>query len=66
MKPLHQQYVVVMRHDDRIDNFESLWVSTAARPWDPPLIQEGQVRAFCTCRKIRTQVGFPIHCTFLN
>lgn len=61
-----QQYVVVMRHGDRIDSFEPLWVSTAARPWDPPLIEEGRVRAFCAGRKIRTQLGFPIHRVFVS
>ncbi|PKI55055.1 hypothetical protein CRG98_024562 [Punica granatum] len=55
-----------MRHGDRIDNFEPLWVSTAARPWDPPLIQDGRVRAFCAGRKIRTQLGFPIHRAFVS
>lgn len=61
-----QQNVVVMRHGDRIDSFEPLWVSTAARPWDPPLIEEGRVRAFCAGRKIRTQLGFPIHRVFVS
>ncbi|KAK4754448.1 hypothetical protein SAY87_002552 [Trapa incisa] len=60
------QYVVVMRHGDRIDSFEPLWASTAARPWDPPLIEEGRVRAFCSGRKIRTQLGFPIHRVFVS
>ncbi|KAL2491238.1 Phosphoglycerate mutase family protein [Abeliophyllum distichum] len=55
------QNVVVMRHGDRIDNFEPLWTSTAARPWDPPLVEAGKVRAFCTGRKLRNQLGFPIH-----
>lgn len=55
-----------MRHGDRIDSFEPLWVSTAARPWDPPLIEEGRVRAFCAGKKIRTQLGFPIHRVFVS
>lgn len=57
----HFQNVVVMRHGDRLDNTEPLWVSTAARPWDPPLADPGKVRAFCTGRKLRSQLGFPIH-----
>ncbi|XP_034710037.1 uncharacterized protein LOC117932813 [Vitis riparia] len=57
----HFQNVVVMRHGDRLDNSEPLWVSTAARPWDPPLADPGKVRAFCTGRKLRSQLGFPIH-----
>ncbi|XP_059651629.1 uncharacterized protein LOC132299170 [Cornus florida] len=56
-----QQNVVVMRHGDRIDNFEPLWAASAARPWDPPLVEAGKVRAFCTGRKLRTYLGFPIH-----
>uniref|UniRef100_A0A5B6ZN50 Phosphoglycerate mutase family protein n=1 Tax=Davidia involucrata TaxID=16924 RepID=A0A5B6ZN50_DAVIN len=64
----HQFYqnVVVMRHGDRIDNFEPLWASTAARPWDPPLVDTGKARAFCTGRKLRTQLGFPIHRVFVS
>ncbi|KAI6702770.1 hypothetical protein NL676_011906 [Syzygium grande] len=64
--PQHRQHVVVMRHGDRIDNFEPLWVSTAARPWDPPLVEAGVVRAFCTGRKLRDQLGFPIHRALLS
>lgn len=60
------QNVVVMRHGDRIDNFEPLWSATAARPWDPPLVEAGKVRAFCTGRKLRTQLGFPIHRVFVS
>lgn len=60
------QNVVVMRHGDRIDNFEPLWAATAARPWDPPLVEAGKVRAFCTGRKFRTQLGFPIHRVFVS
>ncbi|THG08096.1 hypothetical protein TEA_015336 [Camellia sinensis var. sinensis] len=60
------QNVVVMRHGDRIDNFEPLWSASAARPWDPPLVDAGLVRAFCTGRKFRTQLGFPIHCVFVS
>ena len=55
------QNVMVMRHGDRIDNFEPLWAATAARPWDPPLVEAGKVRAFCTGRKLRGQLGFRIH-----
>lgn len=60
------QNVVVMRHGDRIDNFEPLWSAAAARPWDPPLVEAGKVRAFCTGRKFRTQLGFPIHRVFVS
>ncbi|KAL0866901.1 hypothetical protein Bca101_046019 [Brassica carinata] len=55
------QNVIVMRHGDRADHCEPLWVSTAVRPWDPPLVHDGKVRAFQTGQRIRSQVGFPIH-----
>ncbi|KAK6920359.1 Histidine phosphatase superfamily, clade-1 [Dillenia turbinata] len=61
-----QQHVVVMRHGDRADNVETLWISTAERPWDPPIVEEGRVRAYCTGRKLRTQLGFPIHRVFVS
>ncbi|KAK6918631.1 Histidine phosphatase superfamily, clade-1 [Dillenia turbinata] len=61
-----QQNVVVMRHGDRADNVEPLWISKAERPWDPPLVEEGLVRAYCTGRKLRTQLGFPIHRVFVS
>jgi hypothetical protein len=60
------QNVVVMRHGDRMDNFEPLWVTTARRPWDPPLVEAGRVRAFCNGRRIRAQLGFPIHRVFVS
>ncbi|KAF8081374.1 hypothetical protein N665_0890s0012 [Sinapis alba] len=55
------QNVIVMRHGDRADHCEPLWVSTAERPWDPPLVHDGKARAFLTGQRIRSQVGFPIH-----
>ncbi|TKY68955.1 Histidine phosphatase superfamily, clade-1 [Spatholobus suberectus] len=64
--PEFYQNVVVMRHGDRIDNFDALWVSTATRPWDPPLVQQGRVRAFCTGRKFRNNLSFPIHRVFVS
>ena len=62
----HFQNVVVMRHGDRLDNCEPLWLSTAARPWDPPLAAPGKVRAFCTGRRLRSHLGFPIHRVFVS
>lgn len=64
--PQRRQHVVVMRHGDRIDHLEPIWASTAARPWDPPLAEVGLVRAFCTGRKLRDQLGFPIHRAFVS
>ncbi|XP_027336550.1 uncharacterized protein LOC113850279 [Abrus precatorius] len=66
LTPDFYQNVVVMRHGDRMDNFEPLWVSTAPRPWDPPLVQQGRVRAFCTGRKFRNNLQFPIHRVFVS
>ena len=60
------QNVIVMRHGDRADNFEPLWVSTAARPWDPHIVEEGRVRAFCTGRRLRANLGFPIDRVFVS
>ncbi|RZC02418.1 uncharacterized protein [Glycine max] len=64
--PEFYQNVVVMRHGDRIDNFEPMWVSTATRPWDPPLIQQGRVRAFATGRKFRNNLPFTLHRVFVS
>ena len=60
------QNIIVMRHGDRMDNFDPLWISTAPRPWDPPLVQEGRVRAFCTARKFRNLFDYPIHRVFVS
>lgn len=59
------QNVIVMRHGDRRDNFDPMWVKTAARPWDPPLVDAGLERAFRTGRDLR-QLGFPIHRVFVS
>ncbi|KAK7339253.1 hypothetical protein VNO77_19909 [Canavalia gladiata] len=64
--PVTYQNVVVMRHGDRHDNFEPLWASTAARPWDPPLAPAGRVRAFQTGMRLRQSLGFPIHRVFAS
>lgn len=55
-----------MRHGDRIDNFDPSWVSTAPRPWDPPLVQAGKVRAFQTGNRLRQGVGFSINRVFVS
>ncbi|XP_016506465.1 uncharacterized protein LOC107824229 [Nicotiana tabacum] len=60
------QNVLVMRHGDRLDNFEELWVMKADRPWDPPLHQDGKIRPFCTGQKIRSNMDFPIHRVFVS
>ncbi|WCJ22972.1 Phosphoglycerate mutase family protein [Euphorbia peplus] len=60
------QNIVVMRHGDRIDNFDPLWASKADKPWDPPLVEEGKVRAFCTGRNLKSRLRFPIHRVFVS
>ncbi|XP_023638259.1 uncharacterized protein LOC17885261 isoform X2 [Capsella rubella] len=60
------QNILMMRHGDRIDKIDPLWLDTAARPWDPPLVQDGMVRAFQTGQRIRSQIQFPIHRVFVS
>ncbi|GKD93270.1 histidine phosphatase superfamily protein [Tanacetum coccineum] len=62
---IHQN-IVVLRHGDRIDHFDPLWTKTASRPWDPPLILDGKVRAFSTGKKLNKDLGFPIHRVFVS
>ncbi|XVE74083.1 hypothetical protein DITRI_Ditri11bG0170700 [Diplodiscus trichospermus] len=62
----YYQNVVVLRHGDRMDNFDPTWVKTAERPWDPPLTQDGLARAFRTGRTFRTLLPFPIHRVFVS
>ncbi|OMP00703.1 Histidine phosphatase superfamily, clade-1 [Corchorus olitorius] len=64
-KPYYQN-VVVMRHGDRMDNFDPTWKIKAERPWDPPLIDNGLARAFRTGLTLRDQLGFPIHRVFVS
>ncbi|KAK4267855.1 hypothetical protein QN277_024583 [Acacia crassicarpa] len=64
--PDFYQNVVVMRHGDRMDNFEPLWASTATRPWDPPLFRDGWVRSLQTGRTLQRNLGFPIHRVFAS
>ncbi|XP_028754116.1 uncharacterized protein LOC114713612 [Neltuma alba] len=64
--PDFYQNVIVMRHGERMDNFEPLWASTATRPWDPPLFRDGWVRALETGRTLRKTLGFPINRVFVS
>ncbi|CAJ1948145.1 unnamed protein product [Sphenostylis stenocarpa] len=64
--PEFYQNVVVMRHGDRMDNFEPMWVATATRPWDPPLIQQGRARAFATGRSFRKILPFTLNRVFVS
>ncbi|XP_075501040.1 uncharacterized protein LOC142539450 isoform X2 [Primulina tabacum] len=60
------QNVVVMRHGDRLDNSDPAWITTAARPWDPPLNDSGRDRAFFTGRSIPSKLGFPVQRVFVS
>ncbi|XP_074280018.1 uncharacterized protein LOC141605225 [Silene latifolia] len=60
------QNVIIMRHGDRRDNFDPTWVKTAARPWDPPLVDEGKARAYRVGLELRNSLGFPIHRVFVS
>ncbi|CAN1188563.1 hypothetical protein LINPERPRIM_LOCUS35464 [Linum perenne] len=62
----HFQNVVMMRHGDRMDNFDQNWTKTALRPWDPPLVNAGLSRAFDTGRMLKSDLGFPIHRVFVS
>ncbi|GAA0162618.1 hypothetical protein LIER_18669 [Lithospermum erythrorhizon] len=55
------QNVVVMRHGDRIDNFDAMWAMKATRKWDPELVEGGKIRAFNEGRKMRSNLNFAIH-----
>ncbi|CAI8612421.1 unnamed protein product [Vicia faba] len=64
--PYTCQNVIVMRHSERLDNVEPSWISTATRPWDPPLTHSGRVLAFQTGQAIRKSLGFPVHRLFVS
>ncbi|KAG6434481.1 hypothetical protein SASPL_106118 [Salvia splendens] len=61
-----RQNVVVMRHGDRLDNVAPLWSASAPRPWDPPLADDGHLRAYATGDKINKHLSFPIHRVFVS
>ncbi|KAJ0964314.1 hypothetical protein J5N97_029436 [Dioscorea zingiberensis] len=54
------QNVVVMRHGDRMDVAVPRWLTFADRPWDPPLTDDGLIRAWSTGKRLRA-IDFPIH-----
>lgn len=62
VKPEQCQHVLVMRHGERADSgADNSWWTTVPKPWDAPLTDAGQARALETGRKLRAQLGFPIH-----
>lgn len=64
--PDFYQNVVVLRHADRLDFSDHSWAAMAARPWDPPLMEQGILRAFNTGRVITNDIGSPIHRVFVS
>ncbi|KAK8487865.1 hypothetical protein V6N11_047422 [Hibiscus sabdariffa] len=62
----YDQNIVVMRHGDRMDNFDPMWIKTAEKPWDPPLVENGLARAFKAGRIFRTLLPFRIHRVFVS
>jgi len=54
--------LVVLRHGERTDYVEPSWVSSAQRPWDPPLTDTGREQAWLAGAAIRThllKLGLP-------
>ena len=42
-----RQYLVVMRHGERMDEIDISWRATSKRPWDPPLSNKGLQQVGC-------------------
>lgn len=67
VKPEQCQHVLVMRHGERADGEpaksdpDNSWWTTVPNPWDAQLTNAGQASALETGRKLRAQLGFPIH-----
>ncbi|KAK1285084.1 hypothetical protein QJS10_CPB20g01428 [Acorus calamus] len=61
-----EQNVVVMRHGERMDLVEPLWITRDPRPWDPPLTEDGKIKAWTTGRKIRNTPGLRIDRVFVS
>jgi len=49
------QNLFVMRHGERIDNYDPHWIHSASRPWDPPLTNNGKLQAWGTGKRLRTE-----------
>ncbi|KAI6706515.1 hypothetical protein NL676_009477 [Syzygium grande] len=60
--PGHFQHVLVLRHGDRSDEgVDGSWWTRVPRPWDAPLADAGRIKALDTGKKLRAELGFPIH-----
>ncbi len=44
-----RQYLVVMRHGERMDEIDVGWRQTSKRPWDPPLSDKGLLQVGPRC-----------------
>ncbi|KAF7851269.1 hypothetical protein BT93_L4271 [Corymbia citriodora subsp. variegata] len=56
------QHVLVMRHGNRVDDgVDDSWWTSDPKPWDPPLAEVGWIKALETGKKLRAELGFPIH-----
>ncbi|KAH9301454.1 hypothetical protein KI387_013037, partial [Taxus chinensis] len=49
------QGLYVMRHGERMDNYDPQWVRTAPRPWDPPLTYNGKLQAWDKGKRLRAE-----------
>lgn len=61
----HYQKIIVMRHGDRMDNADPLWLPNATRKWDPPLHDEGHDRAISSGQNL-LKSDYPIHRIFVS
>ncbi|KAK9814497.1 hypothetical protein WJX72_006792 [[Myrmecia] bisecta] len=48
-----RQYMIVMRHGERIDEIDKSWSLNAARPWDPHLTDKGEQQARAVAENLR-------------
>jgi hypothetical protein len=48
-----RQYLVVMRHGERLDEVDVAWRETAERPWDPPLSPKGEQQARDAAKRLK-------------
>eukprot|EP01018_Ginkgo_biloba_P002584 Gb_39039 [translate_table: standard] len=51
------QSLFVMRHGERMDNYDPQWIRSAPRPWDPPLTFNGKLQAWATGKRLRMEGG---------
>ncbi|KAG6544246.1 hypothetical protein Mapa_014349 [Marchantia paleacea] len=51
----YMQNLFVMRHGERRDDADELWVESAPRPWDPPLTEKGKYQAWIVGKRLRKE-----------